>query len=151
MAWTGRDELAGAVERLGVPHERFRFLPHDESGPLLKRIEEQFVDGHRGRWWWEHWRDTPVSRTFVDDQAFLRVAQLVPDPRAPLYFVFDEEPESGVALSDAETVTLLLGECPAFEYGLVALSLDWLVFENHHGVLMALGEPVETRLRALGA
>ena len=43
----------------------------------------------------------------------------------------------------------MLAECYAFEYYLVPTDLAWLVCENNHGVLLAVGEPVRTRLASL--
>ena len=40
-----------------------------------------------------------------------------------------------------------IGECSGFEYVVADPKGNWLVLENHHGVLVAIGEPVTTNLR----
>jgi hypothetical protein len=41
----------------------------------------------------------------------------------------------------------VIADCPAFEYCIAPAGLEWLLVENHHGVLYAIGEPVASRLQ----
>jgi hypothetical protein len=59
------------------------------------------------------------------------------DDQLPFYPVFDGKP------SAAQRV---IGECCGFEYYLIAKDLTWLLCENHHDWLIAIGEQVRSRL-----
>lgn len=43
----------------------------------------------------------------------------------------------------------VLGEHHLFEYFIVGWHLEWMVGENHHDVLFAVGEPLASKLFAV--
>jgi hypothetical protein len=51
--------------------------------------------------------------------------------------------------TDTEAAVHVLGEHHLFEYYVVQRHLAWMVAENHHNVLIAVGEPVAARLESL--
>jgi hypothetical protein len=46
----------------------------------------------------------------------------------------------------AKAIQQVIGECYGFEYYILPETLDWLVCENHHGQLIAVGELAVARL-----
>jgi hypothetical protein len=50
-----------------------------------------------------------------------------------------------------DAITAVLDEARAFEFYLVSKKFEWLLCSNHHDVLMAVGEPMTTKLRTLSA
>ena len=44
----------------------------------------------------------------------------------------------------------IIGECPPFEYYIASPHLDWLIGENHHNVIFAVGETVVHNLSQIG-
>jgi hypothetical protein len=70
------------------------------------------------------------------------VLLFVSDDEAPPWLGFRASP--GV-LADA------IAECSGFEYVIADPNGKWQVMENHHGVLVAIGEPVTTNLRRYDA
>lgn len=45
----------------------------------------------------------------------------------------------------------IIGDSFAFEYYLIHPSFSWLVGENHHSIMFAVGAPVADRLKRLAA
>ena len=45
-----------------------------------------------------------------------------------------------------EDIRDVIGECFGFEYFVTPKDLDWLLCENHHDVLIAVGDAVRARL-----
>lgn len=66
-----------------------------------------------------------------------------------LFFPGSDESACCAYRGTIRAILAVLRDCPAFEYCIVPTQTDWLLCENHHGVLMAIGEPVESRLRDL--
>jgi hypothetical protein len=48
--------------------------------------------------------------------------------------------------STMETIAPVLQRVQPFEYYVVSKKFEWLVCENHHGQLIASGEPMASRL-----
>jgi hypothetical protein len=144
--WTERAEIERAIAELGLMAE-ISALPDLEAQRIHAAIEARFADRRGARWIWEHLKLPCASRTFDDDRAFERLPRLIPEASGSLVFL----PGSGsdvvcAYVGEIRSIVRVLGECPAFEYCIAPASLDWLVGENHHRVLYAVGEPVEARL-----
>ena len=145
------DEIEAARTTLALGDDEFRGVPEPEAKRIYEEAEKHFV-GSQGRTrWWEDFLRKPASATFHDEQAYERITQLVPDTNALAYLIVLSD--SGKLLlvyaCTASAAERVLGECYAFEYYLVSSDWKWLICEDQNGVLMAIGEPAETRLRAL--
>ena len=84
------------------------------------------------------WQE-PSTFLLEDSVDALEVLRSVLPTNVPVWFVaedFGRTKERG-------------GEHHLFEYYIVGRKLGWMVAENHHDVLMAVGEPVASRLDAL--
>jgi hypothetical protein len=91
-----------------------------------------------------------VSRNFDDDRAFERLPQLVLDSTENLVFFPASDGDLVFAYRGTiVAIVRILGDCSFMEYCIVPATLEWLLCENHHGALIAVGEPVASRLRAL--
>jgi hypothetical protein len=142
------EEMDRAVVGLGT--RTLTGIPSDEAGRLLAAIENRFSRAPGKRWIWEHLSGDSVSRRFEDDRAFARLPAVVPDLAEPLLFLpGSNEPVAHAYRGTIDAIADVIGECSAFEYLIAPNDLAWLICENHHGVLVAVGEPVATRLRAL--
>jgi hypothetical protein len=150
MAWTTREEVKRAIAELALGANLVA-LESEEAQRIYRSIEDPFANLRGGRWIWEHFKVPYVSRSFGDDRAFERLAHVVPEGAGPLTFFPGSDDGSVVCAytGDIASVVRVLGECPAFEYLIVPPGLEWLVGENHHRVLYAVGEPVATRLRGI--
>jgi hypothetical protein len=51
-----------------------------------------------------------------------------------------------VCEASIEDIRDVIGECFGFEYYVVPKGLEWLLCENHHDILIAVGDAVRGRL-----
>jgi hypothetical protein len=147
--WTEREEVERAIGELGFSAELVALADVDALR-IYREIEVRFADRQGATWIWEHLRFPIASRTFDDDRAFERLLLVVRDATDRVVFFpgSDSDTVCGYVGTIAAVVGVL-GQCPAFEYVIAPLGLEWLVGENHHGVLYAVGEPVASCLRGL--
>jgi len=101
-------------------------------------------------WWWEALREPVTFRQHADpigivekimpgDEAVWLVAEAAENKAEGNFWLY----EGTVA-----SVCAVLRECPAFEYYVVERAMNWLLCENHHGFLIASGQPATARLAA---
>jgi hypothetical protein len=147
-----RDEIESARRRLGFSADQLVEVNDDEARALTAAFLSRFTGGVDARWWWEHFRLPVATATFADGKGFTRISALVPDAREKVWFVAEDDqvpyfPVYEATPADAQEV---IGECYGFEYYLIAKDLSWLLCENHHDTMIAVGT-LQARLREYGA
>jgi len=137
-----------AVRELGFGTNRCERLPVDEASGVYEAALRHYVPEGSPKWWWEHF---PVSTGvhFEAGDGWRQLSRLVPNPDERVWLIAEDEGLPGYSVWTARVrdIAAVLGECPAFEYYLVQPEFRWLLCENHHNVLIAVGEEVEERLR----
>lgn len=154
-----RASLAQAAVDAGLSAERFRPVGHTRWQPLLEDILDRFTEsGRRDQhrlWLWNDLKEEAVVWVLRDAVEALDVLPTILPPRQPAWFVGEASGGSKelgsfwVFESDTEAIVAVLAEHSLFEYYVVDHKLRWLVAENHHDALMAVGEPVGSALRVL--
>jgi hypothetical protein len=147
MLPTLRDTLNEATKSLALDAQRFRLLGPHEYEPVLRAVAEQFLDvGRKGLnyyRWWENFKGSTAS--FQASNAYKLLAKLLPHNQA-LWFIAEDSSKKNAPFwvyeADAEAIVQVLAESHQFEYYIVSKKRDWLLCENHHEVLMAVGEPM---------
>ena len=144
-----RAEIDRAVASLRVPDSQFRALKDAEAETVFHQALAKFVEGGDRRWWWEAFVGKAVSHQVSD--GWKLISRIVPRLNEHVWFIAEEDTLPHYPVFDAtpEAVEKVVGECFFFEYYLVAKDLTWLICENHHDYLIAVGEPVATRLSLL--
>jgi hypothetical protein len=142
--------MAEAVDALSLA-DHVRTLEDPERSSVIQHVAHAFIDGANVRFWWEHLKVPHES--WATSNGYQYLEQLAADPDDACWLITDLDEENdvmGVFECSAAVATTLLGECPAFEYALVDRSLQWLVIENHHDILIVTGDAQErlARLRA---
>jgi len=142
------DEINQAIYRLTLAPDDFRLLPSHESDELYHKVLNHFVASGDRRWWWEDFRLPGKSVTFDSGDGWKRLPQIAPNPTEFVWFIAEEDslPYYPVFETTPEIASLVIGECYAFEYYIVAKDLTWLLCETHHNVMHAIGASVEARL-----
>lgn len=146
-----RDWITTACKRLGLEESVRLVEPHRYRGILERIIAERThlsKDAVSALWWWEALRE-PVSYRHVPDP-LATLALLVPQGEH-VWFVAEEsgaKDQGNFWLYEGTIASIcsVLRECPAFEYYIVARKMDWLLCENHHGQVIASGQPVAAAL-----
>jgi hypothetical protein len=142
------DEISNAAKTLGLSHQELILLPALESERVFLAAQNHFVASPNRRWWWEDFRNPGVSAQFASSDGWRRIPEIVPNADEVVWFIAEEDqlPHFPVFETTPRIVCQIIGECYGFEFYLVAKNYDWLVCETHHGVVHALGSPVEERL-----
>lgn len=85
----------------------------------------------------------------LDGRSLQHLLQVVPDANLPVWVVtfWGDPPE--VFSSTPAAIAAVFAECHLFEFFVVPKDLSWLVGENHHDYLIAVGQPVASRLRRI--
>lgn len=147
-----RDYLMRCASEAGLGPDDLRPLPDGPAAEVAAAIAGRFGDAVRLLW-------LPAgppcglpvaSRHFEDDRGWDRVARLAPDPEAPVWLAAENwrgaTPRCYVFESRPAAIRRVLGEAHGFEYLVASRRLDWLLAEDHHSVMTAVGAPVVERL-----
>jgi hypothetical protein len=145
-------EIARATQALGFASERFRRLPPDEAERIHQSALRHFVPHGQPRWWWEHFPESTAVR-FAGGDGWRHLAEIVPDADESVWFIAEDHALPGYSVWEASVcdIQAVVGECYGFEFYVIQRQYHWLVCENHHDVVVAVGWEVEDRLRKYGA
>jgi hypothetical protein len=144
-------ELLDAAATLQLEESAFRVLPPDEARPVFDRALATFTGGKDVRWWWERFPNTAESMWSENDAGFRHIGDLVPSPIERIWFVVEDDDAEFFPVIDTtpEVAQAVVAECFCFEYYLFSKAFSWLVAENHHGYLFAIGSPAVSNLKIL--
>lgn len=140
-----------AIRQLGLSPDVCVQLSPSHAEDLVQRFLTRFTGGVRPGFWWEQLTGTKASLHLPGGHGLDRLLQIVPEPISAVWVVtfWGDGPE--VFDSTPKAIATVFAECSAFEYFVVPRDLSWLVGENHHDFLIAVGEPVVSRLRMLAS
>ena len=146
-----RDWITTACKNLGLESSVRLVEPHRYRA-ILERIITERTTLSEGAvsalWWWEALRE-PVAYLQPRDP-ISTLESMVPKDEA-VWFVAEasgpkEQGNFWLYESSIGAVCAVLRDCPSFEYYVVARKMDWLLCENHHGQVVASGEPMASML-----
>jgi hypothetical protein len=147
-----REEIDEARRRLGLSTDEITEVPEGEARPLTSEFLSHFTGGVDSRWWWERFTLPDAAYRFEDGKGFTHITTLVPDAHERIWFVAEDDQLPYFPVYDATPAVAqrIIGECYGFEYYLIAKDLSWLLCENHHDMVIAVGS-VRQRLEQYGA
>ena len=145
---TNADEIKKATESLGFSPARFRRLPPEEAKQVYESALRHFVPRGQPRWWWEHF-PTSTGVHFTDGGGWLLPTELAPDTDERVWFIAEDfvPPEYSVWEANVHDIQAVIAEGANFEFYVIQQQFHWLICENHHDVVVAVGREVEDRLR----
>jgi hypothetical protein len=123
-------------------------LEPQQGQRIYHDVVHAFVSGGDRRWWWESFSRPSCARHFDDGTGWQKIPAVVPDQDQSVWFIAEDNalPHYPVFETTAAAASRIVGECYGFEYYIVAKDLSWLVCENHHNTVIAVGEQVMPRL-----
>ena len=141
-----RDWITAASKKLGHEAEMRLVEPHRFKAILERIIAKRTdlgKDAISGLWWWEALKAPVTYKTPSEPISFIQSLLL---PNEPIWFVAEESGDKACGNfwlyeSTPSIACDVLKECPAFEYYIVEKKMGWLICENHHGCVIASGEP----------
>ena len=151
-----REQLTEVAKAVGVESQIRLVEPHRYQAILERiilcrtKLDKSAVSA---LWWWEALRE-PVAYSEPSD-AVATLRALV-NASEPVWFVAEDgsskkQGNFWLYESTIEPICAVLQEMPLFEYYLVSKKLEWLVCENHHGYVIASGEPMASKLERMRA
>jgi len=151
MVEANKVEIEEAIRRLNVSSQELRRLRSAEARWVFDSAETRFVRSDGRQWWWEDFKMPAAWREFPACDGYRFLNKVLPSLDDPVWFIIETDDKDSVAVYEGRVsnVQEILGECYAFEYYLVAKDFSWLVCENHHNVVFAIGPEVEKRLHEI--
>ncbi len=152
-----RDRLAANAAEVGLGPDQFDPLPDHRAAEVASSIEVRFGDSVQMLWWGtDSPCDSPsASRHFEDDRGWSWIDRIAPQADDAAWFIAENwgggSPRCFVFEATPTAVRAVLGNSRGFEYLLASKRLDWLIAENHHSVVIVVGQAVVDRLRQLDA
>ena len=146
--WTPSSLIAEAVAELKLANDSFRALATTESAAAFSRITGHFLTDPNALFWWEFLK-LPSQSWKPESDAYQFLNQIVPDPDLPIWFVPTDDDDNVVFETSTSTATRIIGECAAFEYAICNVDLNWLIIENHHDCLIAVGDTIIRKMNQL--
>lgn len=151
-----RADIEEAVKALRLSANTFRLVSLHEYEPILVSILERFTTlGKKGvnySWWWGSFKEPHASIHVTYPPDVLQ--KLVPHQER-VWFVAEDWRRTKrhgnfwLYEGTVAAITKLLGEMHGFEYYIVSKKLEWLLGEDHHGVLIGVGQVVIERIENL--
>jgi hypothetical protein len=146
-----RQWITAASKKLGREAELCLVDPYRFKAILERIVAERTnlsKDAISGLWWWEALKQ-PVTYTLPPEPISF-IQKLLP-PDEPIWFVAEETGNKTIGNfwlyeGTPSAACAVLRECPSFEYYLVEKKMRWLICENHHGYVIASGDPIATAL-----
>jgi hypothetical protein len=140
--------VAEAVDTLSLA-ERVRSVGEPERSEVLGRVTDAFLERPDVLFWWSHLK--LPSESWHTENGYTHLQQLAPDPESDAWLITGlEDDDKGVFQCTPALASAIIGECPGFEYALVDRELKWMVIENHHDILIAVGDAVPRLSRLRG-
>lgn len=141
-----------AVSTLQLTNATFRQLPDDDALLVYWQAEDCFVSKQRVHWWWEHFRCRNYG-ALLRGGTYLHLTHLAATPEECVWLILTDVYKGDPLVYEGtiEACQRVIVECPAFEYNIVSHDFKWLLCENHHNALFAVGFLAMRRLRRYAA
>lgn len=141
-----KSEILVRARNLGFNSEEFDSVNIYAWPEIMKKIETKFVirrnTNTKFNWWWEDLKGEKTSVIFPEDNGWSYLDQLV-GKHEKVWFVGCNSKYDVTKFylfqGYVKPIQQVLGEMYPFEYYLINKKYEWMLCENHHGVMIALG------------
>jgi len=142
MSDSPTDQVFEALSALSISQSDCALIEGAEAKKLFQRFLDRFTDGVDCHWWWEKFPDLSASYHCSDNMGFERICDIVPAPHDDVYLVIEDDSRDHypIFITKPTLAMEIIGECYSFEYYIIPKDLSWLLCENHHSVLIGVGE-----------
>lgn len=115
-------------------------LDKDKSHKLITKASRKFVSDPMKRWWWESLSCDSKTVEYSDDDGLEIIKMNLKGDNSVFLVVTDDEfTPWPVFQGNLDEILELISEQRYFEYFLIGETEDWLIFDNHHNVLVVVG------------
>ncbi len=152
-------DIAEAQSELQIPDSAFQRVPEPEAEGIVQKVKSRFLRDPQEatRWWWDSDFRLPALAAYFNGPTVPLLSHVVPSEDQLVWFITNVDDVSGqepilVYASAPLAIQRILGECHGHhEYYVVARDLTWLICENHHGLILALGSSAIGQVRRYAA
>ncbi len=147
--------LLSCAAEVGLKPDQFKPILDDSLKELVsEQVKVNFGNTIRCRFWspTNYMPDlVATGHRFKDSEGWKRLVYICPDPDESVWFICEDWGKEGILIfaGSPSTIEQVLGNSHGFEYFLVSSQYDWLIGEEDHGVLFAVGELVASKLLSL--
>jgi len=150
-----RQQINLAAAALCLKPTEFRQIRVHQYQDILLSIIDHFTTLGRKGWnapWWDHFKGVEIGIHTTD--AYKLLPELVPSEER-VWFVAEDwgrnKRDGGFWLFEGkiQAIVSVLGEMFGFEYYVVSKKFEWLLCENHHDILIGVGQPMVDKMREL--
>ena len=133
-------ELEQAIKTLNFSRDIIDRTDIEFNKKLYFTLLEKFVEGKDRRWWWEAFKKSFQFQSF--DYPPEHFNAIIPNLNQHVWFMIEDDHESFYPIYDVDPKFLksILDECFGFEYYIINKKQTWLLCENHHNILIGIGE-----------
>jgi len=136
-----KDEIQAAMQHLELDKSKIQLLDDDNGERVFKECINHFLNSGDRRWWWEDFKFPSFSVTGVDSP-FTLIEKIIPLKEGNVWLIVEDDEERFYPVYDCDPTIIpeIISECFAFEYYIIDKNKEWLLCENHHNRLIAIGD-----------
>ncbi len=139
-------EISNTIKTLNFTDKEISLLDLPSGKKLYFELLDFFVASGDRRWWWEDFKLESFS--FIDyEKPFEKLKDIIPDLKKKVWLMVEDDQEEYYPIynCDPSIIGQILGECSCFEYYVIDKNMDWLICENHHNILIGLGQKLKDK------
>lgn len=138
------NNLLQSIRKLTSTLLNVKELDEQSAIKLTENVGELFVGNINSTWWWESLAKKYHTIVYGDADGLKVLEKLLLNNQQVFLFVTDDEPKPWCVFEgDIKDILYILSEERFFEYFLVSINLDWVIFDTHHNSLVVTGILVE--------
>lgn len=150
-----RDDIEQRRKELKIPARYFREVRYFAYQNILKNIGEKFTTlGARATeyLWFNHYLKGEVFSLMPKGESEVSkiIKKIIPNQQF-LWFIaaetYHQKPKYWLYESNLNCIIAILDEMYLFDFYLVDKKYSWLITQEHHGILLAVGEPICSNLK----
>jgi hypothetical protein len=136
-----------------IPNEILSEVGIHHWQSIIQKFEQTFIKKthytNQIFWYWQFLKSEGYSLQFINDNAYKHLHKLI-DKNERLFFMVEEKraiPKFWVYEGNIKGIQKVIDETFAFEYYIFSKKFEWLLCENHHGILIGLGEKIIEKMK----
>lgn len=140
-----REEIENAIKEIKINRNHFHEVGKTQWESILRCIEEMFLrkNHHKNNlhWGWVIFKEPTVGLGFLNDDGYRFLDTLI-DNDIVWFIAEDHNDKMWVYEGQIKAIISIIANCFSFEYYIVSKKYEWILCENHHGVLIGSGSIV---------
>ena len=149
-----RDEIELAIKELNINRRDFFEVNKYKWHDIIKKIVRSFVltknykNADDLHWAWQYFKEPVECFVFDDDQVYEHLKEVLGSEH--VWFIAEDIfDKMWLYEAKANLIPKVLGETSGFEYYIVSKKYNWLLCENHHSGLFAVGNYIIEKCAAI--